>query len=97
MCLDDPAQGAVLYRLGSKARVRSYKIPTKRSARPRQVAFAEECSRIVAGSDHGKVYVFDRRSGEVAEELSADSSIWIQTVLASSVLAYAIDDADRRG
>jgi hypothetical protein len=46
-----------------------------------QVSFAEDCSIIVSGSDHGIVYVFDRRSGATLDELQTDSNDWIQTVL----------------
>lgn len=37
--------------------------------RPRQVTFAEDCSVILSSSDHGVVYIFDRRSGDVVDEL----------------------------
>jgi hypothetical protein len=36
---------------------------------------------IVSGSDHGIVYVFDRRSGERLDELQVDAGDWVQTVL----------------
>lgn len=68
-CLDDPDQGIALYKLDSGNRVRTYEVPVKKSMRPRQVAFAEDCSMIVSGSDHGMVYVFDRRTGEPVDML----------------------------
>ncbi|RDB28137.1 hypothetical protein Hypma_001403 [Hypsizygus marmoreus] len=68
-CIDDPLQGAALYRLDSGARIRTYPVGMEKPPRPRQVTFAEDCSVILSGSDHGVVYVFDRRSGEVLDKL----------------------------
>jgi hypothetical protein len=80
-CIDDPAQGAALFRLQSGARVRTYPVAIKRTMRVRQVSFAEECSAIVIGSDHGTIYIFDRRSGDVIDELKMGTNGWIQTVI----------------
>ncbi|KAF9457838.1 hypothetical protein BDZ94DRAFT_1325982 [Collybia nuda] len=52
-CVDDPLQGVALYRLDSGARVRTYEVTAKKTPRPRQVTFAEDCSVILSGSDHG--------------------------------------------
>jgi hypothetical protein len=45
-----------------------------------QVIFAEDCRLIVIGSDHGRVYVFDRRSGDIIDELEMSTNSWVQTV-----------------
>lgn len=82
-CIDDPAQGAALYRLHSGARVKTYPVSVTRSMRERQVVFAEDCSLIVIGSDHGSVYVFDRRSGDVLDKLEISGGNWVQTVTVS--------------
>lgn len=37
--------------------------------RPRQISFLEDCKFILSGSDHGAVYIFDRRSGNMVDEL----------------------------
>jgi hypothetical protein len=78
--IDDPSQGAVLHRFQSKARVRTYNVKVAKTMRVRQVVFAEDCRCIVIGSDHGKVYVFDRRSGEIIDELEMSANSWVQTV-----------------
>jgi hypothetical protein len=83
-CVDDPIEGISLHRLDSGARVRTYPIAVTKSIRPRQVAFAEGCSKIVSGSDHGIVYVFDRE-GSTAEKLKIESEDWIQTVMVSYI------------
>lgn len=66
--IDDVHQGAALYRLDTGARGHTYVVETTKPPRPRQVRFAEECSVIVSTSDHGVVYVFDCRKGEVLDK-----------------------------
>ncbi|KAF9548080.1 WD40 repeat-like protein [Agrocybe pediades] len=68
-CLDDPAQGVALYRYSSWDRVRTYAVAIEKSMRPRQISFIEDCKFILSGSDHGAVYLFDRRSGNMVDEL----------------------------
>lgn len=51
---------------------------------PRQVAFAEDTKVIVGGSDHGRVYLFDRKSGEAMGHLLHDDSGLVQTLAVSS-------------
>ena len=58
-CMDDPAQGAALCRLQSGMQVRTYHIPITKTMHIHQVAFAEDCSVIIIGSDHDTVYIFD--------------------------------------
>ncbi|KAJ7253303.1 WD40-repeat-containing domain protein [Mycena haematopus] len=85
-CIDDPFQGTVLYRADTETRVRTFEVKlTKPSPRPRQVCFADDCSSVVSGSDHGVVYIFDRRSGETVDTLRIDANDWVQTVTATQV------------
>lgn len=49
----------------------------------RQVALLDECKTIVSGSDHGVVYVFDRRSGDALEKLKVHPHESVQTVAVS--------------
>ncbi|KAF8233894.1 hypothetical protein L208DRAFT_1264379 [Tricholoma matsutake] len=74
-CIDDPTQEVALYQLNT--------FPITRSIRPQQVSFSEDCRAIVSGSDHGIVYVFNRRSGEVVDKLRMDPDDWVQTIMAS--------------
>ncbi|KAG6819573.1 hypothetical protein H0H93_010594 [Arthromyces matolae] len=41
--------------------------------RPRQVAFAEDCKIVLGASDHGVIYVFDRKSGKEIDQLRTGS------------------------
>ncbi|KAJ7429424.1 WD40-repeat-containing domain protein [Mycena galericulata] len=85
-CVDDIFQGPALYRADSETRVRTFEVKlTKPCPRPRQVCFADDCSSVVSGSDHGVVYVFDRRTGAVTDTLRVDPNDWVQTVTATHV------------
>ena len=49
---------------------------------PKQVAFGEDCQIIVGGSDHGAVYVFDRRMGQRLDILRHAETGLVQTIAA---------------
>ncbi|KAJ6565163.1 WD40-repeat-containing domain protein [Mycena vulgaris] len=80
VCVDDTERGAILYRLDDHQRVKTFPIPVTKKNRPRQVRFADDCRAIVIGSDHGIVYVFDRRSGDIIDKLILKGGDWVQTI-----------------
>lgn len=82
LCLDDPFSGAALYRISDQVKVHTFETPRERSheARPRHVRFSENGLSVVMGSDHGTVYVFETRSGQILQKLNSGSTEWIQTV-----------------
>ncbi|KAF7295900.1 Ras-GAP domain-containing protein [Mycena chlorophos] len=64
LCLDDPHNGPVLMDMASKATLRTLKVPGERKSsklplRPKKVAFGEDGSILVTGSDKGVVFVYD--------------------------------------
>jgi hypothetical protein len=61
-------------------------VPVRR--RPKHVVFGEEGDVIVGRSDHGKVYVFDRKTGAPLEVLSHSASGMVQAVAVSDLKAY---------
>ncbi|KAJ7176584.1 WD40-repeat-containing domain protein [Mycena filopes] len=84
LCMDEPSTGVNLYRMDQFVLVKTFPVKvTKAAMRSRQVAFVDEHNKeyqsVVSGSDHGVVYVFNRRSGE-AEELRVHANDWVQTV-----------------
>ncbi|KAJ7760297.1 WD40-repeat-containing domain protein [Mycena maculata] len=85
LCMDEPSSGTNLYRLEEHkyTRVKTFPIAVTKRQRIRQVDFLDECKFIISGSDHGVVYVFDRRSGEIVDELRVDPHEWVQTVAVS--------------
>ncbi|KAJ7049586.1 WD40-repeat-containing domain protein [Mycena amicta] len=82
LCMDDPSSGTNLYRLEDRSLVKTFSVRVTKKYRPRQVDFSDECRFIISGSDHGVVYIFDRRSGEIVDELRVDPHEWVQTVAA---------------
>ncbi|KAJ7732819.1 WD40-repeat-containing domain protein, partial [Mycena olivaceomarginata] len=80
---DEPLSGTNLYRLEDHTRVKTFPVAVMKQKRLRQVAFLEECQFIVSGSDHGIMYVFDRRSGDIVDELRVDPHEWVQTIAVS--------------
>jgi hypothetical protein len=82
-CIDKPSQGVALFWLDTGAQIQTLPIDVKRLKRPHQVSFTEECSTIVSSSDHGVVYVFDRRSVDTLDKLKIYTEDWIQTITVS--------------
>lgn len=87
MITDDPSSGVDLHRLDHNGhqKVKSFKIPITKKMRVRKVCFANKYGELVGGSDHGVIYVFDRRDGTTVDELKIDASEWAQTVTVSPV------------
>ncbi len=50
---------------------------------PKQVVFGEGSSVVIGGSDHGSVYVFDRKSGALRQKLQHTATGAVQTVTVS--------------
>ncbi|KAJ7924675.1 WD40-repeat-containing domain protein [Mycena leptocephala] len=83
LCMDEPSSGTNLYHLEDHTHVKTFPVAVTKQTRLRQVDFLDECKFIVSGSDHGIVYVFDRRSGDIVDELRVDPREWVQTVAAA--------------
>ena len=66
------------------SRLKELDVPRKKDlAAPKQVALAEDCTVIVSGSDHGTVYVFDRKTGDIMQKLRTKKDAWVQAVTVS--------------
>ncbi|KAJ6579703.1 WD40-repeat-containing domain protein [Mycena vulgaris] len=88
VCIDDLDFGAVPYRLNDHCRLKTFHVPDD-SKRPRQVRFIDDSRTIVMGSDHGTVYVFDRRTGAQIDKLMVDGGGWIQAIAVRTRLETA--------
>ncbi|KAJ7056023.1 WD40-repeat-containing domain protein [Mycena amicta] len=80
LCMDDPSTGVNLYRLADRELIKSFSVPVKKFQRIRQVRLLNGCTSIVSGSDHGTVYVYDRRSGSLVAELRLHPNEWTATI-----------------
>ncbi|KIK32041.1 hypothetical protein CY34DRAFT_62186, partial [Suillus luteus UH-Slu-Lm8-n1] len=73
--VDNATNGFTLYRLeGDEEPVRTFITPAPSVSVPKQVAFGAEGRLIIGGSDHGLVYVFERKSGKLLESLRHSST-----------------------
>ncbi|KAF5381857.1 hypothetical protein D9757_008344 [Collybiopsis confluens] len=77
--LDDVVQGVALYKLSGTQRIRTFEVPHS-DRRPRNVAFLDGTSTIVIGSDHGSVYIFDRRTGQVSDVIDIGAKERVQSI-----------------
>lgn len=78
--VDSVASGFDLYQLDTATWKRNF--PTGNASRklPKQVAFGEDTKVVVGGSDHGVVYVFDRKSGLPVHVLRHGDRGMVQTL-----------------
>ena len=81
--VDNATDGFDLYRLDTGCFILNFStgVPTKRY--PKQVEFGEDCRVVVGGSDHGVVYVFDRKTGAVLDVLRHAERGLVQTITVS--------------
>jgi hypothetical protein len=83
--IDNIFNGFDAHQLDSGAWRRTFttKSPTRKL--PKQVAFGELCSVVVGGSDHGAVYVFDRKTAATVQVLQHCDCNMVQTVAVRSI------------
>jgi hypothetical protein len=79
--MDNAIDGFDMFQLdGGVKLLRKFITKTVDVRTPKQVVFCEEGKALVGGSDHGLVYVFDRRSGEGIDEIPHADGGMVQTV-----------------
>jgi outer membrane protein assembly factor BamB len=85
--IDNVLDGFDLYRLDTvRAQwLRSFRTSQLTVRMHKQVTFCEDDEVVVGGSDHGKVYAFDRRSGQSLDELPHEDGGMVQTISVSRV------------
>jgi outer membrane protein assembly factor BamB len=86
--VDNARNGFDLYQLDTATHIRTF--PTGNPSRhlPKQVAFGEDSKVVVAGSDHGAVYVFDRKTGKPLEVLHHADKGLVQTITVCECAKY---------
>jgi hypothetical protein len=78
--VDNVADGFDLHQLDNGTYVRTFFTGTAQKTYPKQVVFGEEAKVVVGGSDHGAIYVFDRRTGEQLQVLRHAEKGMVQTI-----------------
>lgn len=79
MIIDDVSQGVALYKMSVTDRLKTFHVPCTQR-RGRNVAFHDGGKTIVTGSDHGSVYLFHRRTGEVDDVIDMGIKDWVQSI-----------------
>ncbi|KAJ7893594.1 hypothetical protein B0H13DRAFT_2339624 [Mycena leptocephala] len=87
ICLDDPAAGLTLFHLADQTKARVFEIPRERELemRARHVRFAESGWAVISGSDHGVVYVFETRTGNILQKLEIGALQWVQAIATAEI------------
>ncbi|KAJ7062169.1 quinon protein alcohol dehydrogenase-like superfamily [Mycena amicta] len=87
LCIDDIYAGPSLFRMSDMVKTHTMEIPSERETarRPRQVQFIDRGRGVASGSDHGKVFLFDVRTGKKLQTMSLKSKEWVQAIAAGEV------------
>ena len=78
--IDNVSNGFDIYRLDSGQFVRMLVTREPIRTYPKGVAFANNGQVIIGGSDHGYVYIFERRSGCLLGKLAHARNDGVQTI-----------------
>ncbi|KAG1747801.1 WD40-repeat-containing domain protein [Suillus paluster] len=82
--VDNATDGFTLYRLeGDGEPIQMFATGLPSVSVLKQVAFREEGKVVVGGSDHGLVYIFDRKTGQILETLHHADTGLVQTISVS--------------
>ena len=74
--VNDVSQGIALYKLLGTERLKTFNVPHM-ERRSRNVAFHDGASTVICGSDHGKVYIFDCRTGKINDTIHIGVKDWV--------------------
>jgi hypothetical protein len=86
--VDNASDGMDIYNLDTAEYMATFRIPkTSADVFPNTVAFADQSRAVVGGSDHGFVYVFDRKTGRVICRLKYAGKGGVETLAVSAHLA----------
>lgn len=84
--IDNVESGFDLRNIDTAEIVQQYKTRAPIARVPKQVLFGENGQVVVGASDHGAIYIFDRRSGAQREVLHHEASGLVQTIAVSEYL-----------
>ena len=78
--IDNVANGFDIYRLDSGQFIRTLVTQEPIRTYPKGVVFANNCQAVIGGSDHGYVYIFERKSGCILAKLAHARNEGVQTI-----------------
>jgi hypothetical protein len=82
--VDNVGNGFDIYKMDSGHFVRTLVTREPIKTYPKGVAFANHCQAVVAGSDHGQVYIFNRKTGRIIKSLKHGKR-GVQTIAVSNL------------
>ena len=83
--VDNATDGFSLYDLETGKFIRKFPTSVPKKTHPKQVTYGEGNRIVVGGSDHGAVYVFDRKSGKPLDVLHHANQGPVHTVMVSNI------------
>ena len=88
LCIvDNVGNGFDLYKLDRGEFIRTFVTKDPRKTYPKGVCFASDSRIVIAGSDHGLVYIFERKSGRCLDTLKHTNEGGVQTITVSKTLS----------
>ncbi|KDR78697.1 hypothetical protein GALMADRAFT_137715 [Galerina marginata CBS 339.88] len=91
--IDNVGNGFDIYKVDTGSFVRTLSTGDPLKTHPKGVAFVDRSHAIVGGSDHGQVYVFDRKTGKVLRKLKHSRQGGAETIAVSLLTHIAVDRA----
>lgn len=88
--VDNVTQGFSLYSLKDIKFQRECTTGKPKKRYPKQVEFGEDGNILVGGSDHGTIYVFDRKTGRLMETLHHDDDGLAQALTVSTTFQVVV-------
>ena len=84
--VDNATDRFSLYDLKTGKFIRKFPTDVPKKTHPKQVTYGEGNRIVVRGSDHGAVYVFDRKLGKLLDILHYANQGPVHTVTVSNIL-----------
>ena len=78
--MDNVSDGFDIYKLECGSFVRTFVTKEAQKRYPKGVALADNSRLVVGGSDHGQVYIFERKSGRVLKTLKHARKGGVETI-----------------
>ena len=95
--VDNVVDGFDLHKLENGEYIRMFSTGLAKKPCPKQVLFGEDGKVVIGGSDHGSIYVFDRRTGEVLQVLKHADDGMVQTITVGCTFRGQASNTDMGG
>lgn len=83
--VDNVGDGFDIYKLDSGSFVTSLSTKDPLKTYPKGVVFAARSYAVIGGSDHGRVYIFERKTGKIINTLTHARKGGVETIAVGSL------------